>query len=46
VTSQKRTVTVFRISRAGAACSSAAPQDGQKRNPSGFSAPQLGQVLT
>ena len=45
-TSQKSTVTVFRTSRAGLASASAAPQEGQKLKPSGFSAPQLGQVVT
>src|SRR5437870_12419080 len=38
-------VTVFRTSRAEGASASAAPQDPQKRNPSGFSAPQLGQTV-
>ena len=42
-TSQKRTVTVFRCSRGGSTAS-AAPQESQKRAPSRFSAPHLGQV--
>ena len=43
-TSAKRTVTVFRTSRAGAASTSGAPQAPQKRNPSGFSWPHWAQI--
>jgi hypothetical protein len=47
VTSQKRTVTVFRSSRAAGSCAaSAAAQLPQKRKPAGFSAPQLEQIGT
>jgi hypothetical protein len=43
VTSAKRTVTVFRTSRARAG-GKAEPQPPQKRKPSGLSCPQLGHV--
>src|SRR4051794_14747729 len=46
VTSQKRTVTVFRCSRTAVAPSSAAPQELQKRAPSGFDSAQLGHAGT
>jgi hypothetical protein len=46
VTSQKTTVTVFRISRTGAATSSEEPHTSQKRAPSRLSAPQLAQTGT
>ena len=42
VTSQKRTVTVLRTSRRGAASTRGAPHESQKRASSRFSAPQLG----
>ena len=46
-TSQKRTVTTLRYSRPGASLSASGdPQALQKREPAGFSRPQLGQVIT
>jgi hypothetical protein len=44
VTSEKRTVTTLRTSRAGAASASGAPHESQKRAPSRFSAPQVEQT--
>jgi len=38
-------VTIFRTSRTDGASASAAPQEQQKRNPGGFSAPQLGRTV-
>ena len=44
--SQKRTVTTLRSSRAARRVASDAPHIPQRRNPSGFSWPQLGQTCT
>src|ERR671937_761074 len=44
LTSQKRTVTTLRTSRAAAASASRAPHESQNLAPSRFSAPQLGQT--
>src|SRR3954470_24899002 len=44
--SQKRIVTSFRTSCAGAAGASAVPQKPQRRKRGGFSSPQLGQICT
>ena len=46
VTSQNSTVTVLRTSRGGGVSASSAPQDPQKRKPSGFSCPQFAQTVT
>ena len=42
--SENTIVTVFRISRAGSAAWSGVPQKPHRRNRSGFSSPQLGQI--
>jgi hypothetical protein len=46
LTSEKTIVTVFRVSREGAASTSAAPQLPQKRKPSGFFWPQFAHAGT
>src|SRR5215203_1254924 len=44
--SEKKIVTVFRVSCFGSSGASAVPQNPQRRNFGGFSSPQLGQICT